>query len=316
MACYYPMKMYRSPSGPNPNGKWPLVSTIKGDGAAITIPCGRCIGCRLERSRQWAIRCINEAQLHEENAFITLTYNDEKIVYGKNETGTLVPADLQLFWKRLRKELDKNGKRIRYFACGEYGDTTNRPHYHACLFGYDFPDKKPYSKNENGDILYSTDMLTNIWGNGLCYTGSVSFESAAYVARYIMGKKLGREKDYYNINGIQPEFVTMSRRPGIGSKWYDKYKNDVITNDIQIVRGHETRPPKFYDKLLEKENPEQYKVNKTKRLEYQFKSRSEIMTILKTKSKTISLSHYKNNLIKNKEKVKIQKIIKLKRNLE
>jgi len=314
MACYYPLRMYRSPAGPNPNGKWPLVSHVNTQSPEINVPCGRCIGCRLERSRQWAIRCVNEAQMHEENCFITLTYNDDKIIYGKNETGTLVPNDLQLFWKKLRKEINKNGNRkCRYFACGEYGDTTSRPHYHACVFGFDFQDKKYHRTTETGDRLYSSDMLNRIWGHGHCLIGSVTFESAAYVARYIMGKKLGREKEYYKEQGIEPEFVRMSRRPGIGSTWFEKYKNDVITNDIQVVNGKETKPPKFYDKLLEKTNPELYLKNKSNRINNQILNRK-----LKTNT-TKKILWYNKRLktdTKIRETIKLQKIQKLKRNLE
>jgi len=314
MACYYPMKMYRSPSGPNPNGKWPLVSHSKDpNSASMDIPCGRCIGCRLERSRQWAIRCVNEAQMHEQNCFITLTYDNDNIIFGKNETGTLVPNDLQLFWKRLRKEINKNGNhKCRYFACGEYGGTTNRPHYHACVFGYDFPDKI-YHTTKEGNSLYSSAMLNNIWGNGHCLIGSVTFESAAYVARYIMGKKLGREKDYYVEQGIEPEFVRMSRRPGIGTKWFEKYHKDVTTFDIQVINNKETRPPKFYDKILEKTNPELYNKNKTNRKTYKFKTRLQITQNTKN---ILWYSKRKKNENQIKEKIKLQKIERLKRDLE
>lgn len=310
MACHYPVKMYRTPSGPNPNGKWPLVSHTDKLSEGVTVPCGRCIGCRLERSRQWAIRCVNEAQLYEENSFITLTYNDENIKYGGNESGTLWPKDLQDFWKRLRKELSKDGKSIRYFACGEYGDTTRRPHYHACLFGHDWSDKKPHSKNENGDILYISDSLANIWGHGNCYTGAVTFQSAAYVARYIMGKKLGRDSEYYKENGIEPEFVRMSRRPGIGSKWFEKYSKDVTTFDIQVVDGKETVPPKFYDKLLEKTDPELYQKNKSKRKAFRLNNR--VKTIKSTKSILWNQKRLKNQN-KIKEIIKLQQIKKLQR---
>jgi len=311
MACYFPMKLYRSPSGPNDNGKWPLVA--KANENAITVPCGRCIGCRLERSRQWAIRCINEASMHEKNAFITLTYNQDKIIYGKSTTGTLVLEDLQKFWKRLRKELGKNGTFIRYFACGEYGDTTNRPHYHACLFGFDWPDKVLYSV-KNGNNLYSSDMLNNIWGNGNCYSGDVTFESAAYVARYIMKKHLGRDSDYYEKEGIAPEFVAMSRRPGIGTKWFEKYHSDVINNDIMVINGKETKPPKFYDKLTESLNPEQYHLNKNLRKFYKYKNRN---LLSKKYLNSQSIKSYITRLQNEgyiRELIKNQKISRLVRN--
>lgn len=307
------MKFYKSPAGPNPNGKWPLVSHTDKPSEGVTVPCGRCIGCRLERSRQWAIRCINEAQMHEQNSFITLTYNKENIKYGGNESGTLWPKDLQDFWKRLRKELSKDGKSIRYFACGEYGDTTRRPHYHACLFGHDWPDKKPHSKNQNGDILYTSDNLNRLWGHGHCLIGDVTFESAAYVARYIMGKKLGREAEYYKENGIEPEFVRMSRRPGIGATWFEKYSKDVTQFDIQVVDGKETKPPKYYDKLLERSNLETYNKNKSNRKTYKFKSR---LQLTKNTKNILWYSSRKKNENQIKETIKLQKIERLSRNLE
>lgn len=312
MACYYPIKMYRSPSGPNSKGKTPLVSHVKTSQGGIDVPCGRCIGCRLERSRQWAVRCKNEADMNDENCFITLTYNNENLLYRSTDRPTLNPRDLQLFWKRLRKEFDKNGRKFRYFACGEYGDTTNRPHYHACLFGIDFKDKK-YHSTKNDNHLYTSDLLNHIWGNGHCLIGAVTFESAAYVARYIMGKKLGNQKDYYIENDIIPEFNTMSRRPGIGANWFDKYHKDVTTFDIQVVNGVETRPPKYYDKLLEKMDVDKYNKNKSNRNYQKLKTR---LQQTKTTKNILMYNKRQKNDKKIKETIKIQKIKILKRSLE
>lgn len=210
----------------------------------VTVPCGRCIGCRLERSRQWAIRCICEAQMHDRNSFITLTYDDQHLVYGGAEHGILVPRHIELFWKRLRKRLGK----FRYFACGEYGDKSNRPHYHACIFGLDFKDKKLWS-SKDGVNLYTSDILNNEWKHGNCIIGDVTFESAAYVARYIMKKRLGKSASSYKEEGITPEFVRMSRRPGIGSAWFDKYSEDVYPHGVMTIKGGlRCQPPKYFDR--------------------------------------------------------------------
>ncbi len=120
---------------------------------SIQLPCGQCIGCRLERSRQWAIRCVHEAELHEENCFITLTFSPENI----NKKGTLIKADFQKFMKRLRKKYI--GKVIRYMHCGEYGEIGNRPHHHACIFGLDFKDKIYWKNSESGKRIYTSETL-------------------------------------------------------------------------------------------------------------------------------------------------------------
>lgn len=216
------------------------------------VNCGRCEGCKLDRSRAWAIRCVHESQMHDENSFLTLTYSDEHLIYGGASHAILYPRHLELFWKRLRKHI---GKRIRYFACGEYGDKSNRPHYHACLFGFVFPDQKLYS-HKAGINLYTSDTLDSIWTHGNCTIGDVTFESAAYVARYIMKKRLGWMSQYYEAEGVEPEFVRMSRRPGIGSTWYDAYESDVFPNDYISMRGGaKMKPPRYYKRRYELSHP-------------------------------------------------------------
>lgn len=216
----------------------------------MNIPCGRCIGCRLERARQWAFRCWHEAQMHDSNIFLTLTYRDDVLPWG-HKRPTLAPRDLQLFWKKLRKEYGT----LRYFACGEYGEHTHRPHYHACIFGLNPEDKKYYT-TKGGNRLYSSDTISRIWSYGNAYFGDVTFESASYVARYIVGKKLGEQSQEYKFLGIEPEFVRMSRRPGIGASWLDKYQSDVFPNDSTIIRGGiETSSPRFYRERLKKMDP-------------------------------------------------------------
>lgn len=239
----------------------------------LDLPCGQCIGCRLERSRQWAIRCIHEAQLHEDNCFITLTFSPQELMKRENPW-SLRKKDFQDFMKRLRKHL--NGKRVRYFHCGEYGEKYGRPHYHALLFGIDFDDKVLHNV-VNGHCLYRSPTLERLWPFGYSSIGDVTFESAAYVARYIMKKVTGDEaetayaivdEDTGEIIGTrEPEYTTMSRRPGIAAHWFSKYKDDVFPSDFVTVRGKKMRPPRYYDKLLERENPFQMEDIKLERIE-------------------------------------------------
>lgn len=228
----------------------------------ICFPCGHCTGCRLEKSRQWAMRCMHEASMHKESCFVTLTYNEGNLPYGDQEIPTLNPIDIEKFWKRLRREY---GNGIKYYACGEYGERTNRPHYHACIFGVDFQDKKLCSLTERGDKTYTSDILDTIWGLGNCVIGDVTFESAAYVARYVMKKQLGKKAEMYKRLGIVPEFARMSRRPGIGAGWYDKYQKEVYPFGFVRARGNKSKPPRYYQKLLERVNPLEAEIQSKRR---------------------------------------------------
>ena len=153
MVCYHPITAWRSLEGRGANGKWPLVFN-KRDGYCdleVQVPCGQCVGCRLERSRQWAIRCVHEASLHSRNCFITLTYDDAHL-----PGISLVPRDYVLFMKRLRKMF---GAGIRFFHCGEYGSINFRPHHHAIIFNFDFEDKVLWSVR-SGVRLYRSAALS------------------------------------------------------------------------------------------------------------------------------------------------------------
>lgn len=242
MPCYHPLAAWKSKSL-TVNGKRGI--TFRPDDGftdkPLELPCGRCIGCRLERSRQWAVRCMHEAKCWEDNCFITLTYNEENCP----PSGSLVPRHFVLFMKKLRA---KYGKGIRFFHCGEYGEKLMRPHHHAILFNFDFPDKKVHSVRD-GIRLYRSDILDALWGFGFCSIGEATFESAAYVARYAMKKVYGPDaKDYYEWK--VPEYLTMSRRPGIGASWIKKFQGDVYPADEVIVNGHRCKPPRYYDEWM------------------------------------------------------------------
>lgn len=258
MPCFRPLSGWRS-SAVNPkSGKRSIVFNAQKAfmDMPVTLPCGQCIGCRLERSRQWAIRCVHEASLHPDNCFITLTYNDRNLP----KDGSLNKKHFQDFMKRLRKAFPQ---KLRYFHCGEYGEQLGRPHYHACVFNLRFPDQKLYRKLESGD-LYVSDMLNEIWGQGFCILGSVTFDSAAYVARYI-AKKITGDQAEAHYAGKLPEYTTMSRRPGIGKDWFEKFKSDCYPSDSVIMRGKEFHPPKYYDRQFELDSPVDFAKLKNKR---------------------------------------------------
>lgn len=224
----------------------------------LDLPCRNCVGCRLEHSRQWALRCMHEAQMHSQNCFITLTYDD---IYLPSDY-SLKKEHFQKFMKRYRK---KFGNNIRYYHCGEYGSKYGRPHYHACIFGHDFDDKKLFKKRF-GENLYTSADLRKLWPFGYSTVGDLNFKSARYVAGYCMKKQNGYlKKDYYKIklsDGREfdrtPDYATMSRMPGIGYSWFQKYKTDVYPSDNVIVNGRKCKPPRYYDRLFEKENPDAF----------------------------------------------------------
>lgn len=259
MPCYSPLTAYRPVEG------GPLQWRETANNREIRINCGQCIGCRLEKSRQWALRCTHEAQLHQQNCFITLTYDDQHLP----EHGSLYKPHLTDFWKRLRHHCGP----FRYYACGEYGETTQRAHYHACLFGIDFNDKTPL-RRIGEHVLYISEKLTNIWGHGNTSIGSLTFETAAYTARYVT-KKLSKGQSRFvrldNETGeiiplVQP-FAVMSLRPAIGSEWLHKYAKDVYgaDKDSITVRGIKMKPAKYYDALYDKIDNEHMAVIKSKR---------------------------------------------------
>jgi len=261
MACFHPLQAWRG-KGLSKNGKRNIVFK-RSEGlptSEMRLPCGQCIGCRLERSRQWAIRCVHESELYDENCFITLTYSDEFLPKDKS----LVLRHFQLFMKRLRKKF--SDRRIRFFHCGEYGDENSRPHYHAVLFGFDFHDKEFYKHKDSGD-LWKSPTLESIWTYGMHTIGDVSFDTCAYVARYIMKKITGDGAETY-YKGCKPEYITMSRRPGIGSGWFDSFSKDCYPSDSVIVNGKEVQPPKFYDDMYDKINHDAMEQIKADRLRY------------------------------------------------
>jgi len=254
MPCYYPLDAYRA-AKPNESGRYPLVFSPHGAqiDEPLKIACGQCHGCRLERSRQWAVRCVHEAQCYDDNSFLTLTYAPE----NRPKDGSLEKMDFQKFIKRLRKKF--SNKTIRYYMCGEYGEDLQHPHFHAIIFNHDFADKEP-CKTSGDDILYRSQTLDNLWPYGHAWIGSVTFESAAYVARYVMKKVNGdlSEDHYQKVNlesgevtHLQPEYTACSLKPGIGEPWFMRFKSDLRKGFITL-RGVKMPVPKYYETLMER----------------------------------------------------------------
>jgi len=243
-----PLKAYRAPGGA-------IVFDSKRGFAErrLELPCGRCIGCRLARAQSWALRAQHEAALHSQNAFVTLTYTEEELPEG----GTLVLSDWQDFMKRLRRRIPG----IRYLACGEYGRTTFRPHYHALFFGADFRDGG-YQVAPN---LWSNELLDEAWSCGRVAVGPFTPESAAYVARYTVKKVTGEFSEKFlervdpgtgEVFSVAPEFFAMSRRPGLGAKFFEKYKSDLFPADFSVLSGSRVPVPRYYRDKLSVDSPE------------------------------------------------------------
>jgi hypothetical protein len=221
------------------------------------------------------VRITHEAKLHQENCFITLTFSPEHL---PKDGSINYKRDFQPFMKALRQYFWRKEKRtgIRFYMCGEYGEQLNRPHYHACIFNLDFPDKKLW-KIENNNRIYTSKILEEIWGKGFVTIGALTTESAAYVARYVMKKITGDLSNTYYASDIPneehgafektPEFARMSLKPGIGADYAKKYFSDIYPHDFVIVNGKESKPPKYYDNLFARENPDEFEKIQQTRLE-------------------------------------------------
>jgi len=256
MPCFRPLPGWRT-RAPNPNtGNLGITFSFKdaNPDRPLEIPCGQCRYCRFEHSRQWALRCFHEASLYQNNCFLTLTYSDQFLPKNHSLDYT-APV---LFMKRLR---EKYGSGIRSYGCAEYGEKLGRPHYHIAVFNHDFYDKKLFKKSLENK-LYTSEQLSGLWPFGHSTIGDLTFESAAYIARYVTKKITGEasQKHYERtcpttgeIHTLLPErSISVSRRPAIGKDWYEKYGKFVRDHDFVIIRGHKMRPPKYYDRLHER----------------------------------------------------------------
>lgn len=303
-SCYHPLKAFQIGFNPSGKPKYKIVpyavdhvelragkyipvevpyrsaSSFRVIDEFIEIPCGKCIACRLRYSRDWANRCMLELESHDSAYFVTLTYNDEHVpvsYYGDPASGdalpvfTLVKNDLQRFIKRLRKAFPND--HIRYYACGEYGDNTYRPHYHLIIFGLHLEDLVLWKSSLQGHSYYTSDSLQAVWsdrgsnGKGICsplgyvVVGNVTWDTCAYTARYVMKKLVGDESSFYDDFNIEKPFVLMSRKPGIGHDYYVSHPDiyDYMTINIPTSSGGKKfMPPKYFDTLFERDDPFRY----------------------------------------------------------
>lgn len=255
MSCYHPLKAFRTPHGVVFDAL--ARHDIIGD---VEIACGRCIGCRLRRSRDWALRMTHEAQLHERNSFLTLTYEDGQLPHERESWvpyGSLHYRDFQRFMKRLRKA---TGLPLRFFMCGEYGPEGGRPHFHANVFGWLPNDRKAFKKSGAGEMTYTSEMLSKLWRYGVCTVQPFTSRTAAYAARYVVDKVGGQlaESHYRTVDadGVihqrVPEFSRCSLRPGIGARWFERFGRDVFPHDLAVADGVKYQVPKYYDRLAKR----------------------------------------------------------------
>lgn len=272
MACYNPVTAQRDEGVI-------YFSYRSGRGVDISVPCGKCVGCYLTHAKGWAIRCMKEAKTHDENSFLTLTFDRDHCP----SDGMLDKRVPQLFLKRLRKKI---GKKVSYFLAGEYGGRFGRPHYHLLLFGYDFPDKREVTVRM-GNTLFRSPELEVLWPFGFSSIGDVNMASASYVSRYCVKKVTERERfNYEKIDDIKwqidkvsgemkvAEFTLMSRRPAIAQKWFEMYGSDVFPSDEVIIDGRQERPPRYFDKQLDKVDPDMLESLKLERMKKVVRSES------------------------------------------
>lgn len=238
--------------------------------SAFDVPCGQCLQCRLSQSRNWAVRCQHELQMHPEGGiFLTLTYAPEHYPENLSLDKTAVPR----FIADLRRQI---GKKIKYYHCGEYGDKLGRAHYHVLIFGWK-PPRDTIRQVRGGTFpLFTSTLIECLWGKGHCPFGELTFESAAYTARYATKKITGRKADSHyrrahpdtgEIFQVIPEYATMSNRGGIGRSWLEKHFKEVYPADSVLVNGHLVQPPRFYDKIAILKDPEMFKEVKLNRLQ-------------------------------------------------
>lgn len=253
MACFHPVSAFQRTDGQ-------VVFVERGDIAReLSLPCGRCIGCRLVRARSWAIRNVHESRMHRESMFLTLTYDPKKY-----HVASLDYSHIQRFLRDIRKV-----RKVRFFCCGEYGDgdwksprfvslegeLRGHPHFHVLLYGARFNDGKKI-----GEDLYRSAALERLWKYGNSSFGAVTFQSAGYVSRYATKKITGdMARDYYKrvdvrtgeVHEVVPEFGRMSLKPGIGYPWFVKFWRDVYAaRDGVVVDGKTLPAPRFYDRKL------------------------------------------------------------------
>lgn len=260
--CYRPIRAFKGRDG--------VATLARRQGwsdRAFAVACGQCIGCRLARAQSWAIRAVHESMMHSSSVFLTLTYDQAHVP----DDGSVDVRTWQLFAKKVRKELGP----FRFLHCGEYGGRSYRPHYHALLFGVEFPDALCVETASDGSRLYWSDQVARLWRKGQHRLGAVTMQSAAYVARYVTAKASRNartwdgvayyEERYRRVDDetgeefyVRPEYSTMSRRPGLGATWFEKYWRDVFPHDQVVLEGRSYAVPDYYSRKFQARDPEAF----------------------------------------------------------
>lgn len=306
MPCYHPLIRAESPTQLEKNkskagyhkkfwvynaDNYEMYETMKKMGNyMMMIPCDKCIGCKLDYSREWANRGYLESKLWTNNWFLTLTYDetnlyipdeiedDDGFTYCREDAeidwkGCLVPKEAKKFMHDLRQHMERKYKNvgIRFMECGEYGDKGERPHYHFILYNLDLPLEDLYNPViKNNEVYYQSHTIDKLWKKGIYNITEVSWNTIAYVARYITKKINGNQSSgMYAEKGQIKEFFNVSRMPGIGQGYFEKYWKDIYKNDEIIVKNRngviKSKPPAYFDRLLEKKDPKLYKEIRWKR---------------------------------------------------
>lgn len=258
MPCRSPLQAYHKAGG----GITFSRKETFGPAWAYAVSCGMCRDCRIRRKREWAVRCYHEASLHAKNCWVNPTYALDPITVNRR--------DYQIFFKNLRN----HGFRFRYFGCAEYGSKLSRPHGHICLFGMDFiEDQYPWKKID-GRLYYRSPTLEKCWIHGHCLVTTLSGTNAGYTAGYVQKKINGdKAEDHYTrtigdqVIQVAPEFGMMSRRPGLGEKWIEKYYKETYPADFVVFNGKEVATPRYYDKWLKAKHPDLWVEVLAKRLQ-------------------------------------------------
>lgn len=327
MACYHPLKGFTV--GETKNGKpklrvlpyevkyidrygVPVTVDVSPDEFCITeyyeLPCGHCLGCRQDQSKEWANRLLLEMQYTDSAYFITLTYDNEHIHPSYDaETGlcnglfTLDKRDIQLFIKRLRKRFEND--KIRYYIAGEYGDNTARPHYHGILFGLHIDDLKECGRSETGNKYFISESIAEVWKNGFVSVEPANYATCKYVASYVT-KKIGiRPNQFYEDNYLVPPFSLSSRRPGIGYKYLEDHPDYWKFDEINLTLpdgGRKFPLPRYFKKKFKEMLPEEYE-KVAKRHEQAAKDRKEMIL---DNTNLDYLDYLKNMEQKHEEKLK------------
>lgn len=271
MPCYHPRQAFLAPEL-GLNGKQKVSFKYRDGWAEMALPCGQCMGCRIDRTSQWALRIKHETYEHKHSIFVTLTLDDDNLL---EQEYSVHIRTAQAFVKGLRQYLSRlpDPVTIRFYLCAEYGEKSGRAHYHIIIFGWWPSDAKVF--REGRYPLWRSEILEHLWGRGHVSFAPVTDANASYVAQYCQKKWTGKgaKKHYQFIDKdgvyyeLTPEFALMSRRPGIGRAYVEKYASEILSSDSIVRAGREVSVPKYYYKVLAESHPAEMATVRAKRKE-------------------------------------------------